>query len=125
MDVRLDKWLQVARMFKTRSQATRACSLSRVKVNGLTAKPHKTLTVGDTIEIERDHGWTQKIVVQQLRDKPVRKDLAAELYEDQSEPKPELSQLERLMKAPPVRRERGKGRPTKRERRELERWRGD
>jgi len=125
MEVRLDKWLQVARMFKTRSQATRACSLSRVKVNDLVAKPHKTLAVGDVVEIERDDGWTQKIAVRQLRDKPVRKDMAAELYDDQSVPRPELSKLERLMKAPPVRRERGKGRPTKRERREIERWQGD
>ncbi len=125
MDVRLDKWLQVARMFKTRSQATRACSLSRVKVNGQAAKPHKALAVGDTVEIERDDGWIQKLVVRQLRDKPVRKDLAAELYDDQSAPRPELTKLERLMKAPPVRRDRGKGRPTKRERREIERWQGD
>jgi len=122
MDVRLDKWLQVARMFKTRSQATRACTLSRVKVNGLPAKPHKSLAVGDRIEIERGDDWTQEIEVRELRDKPVRKDLAAGLYEDHSPPRPELTMVERLMKAPPVKRERGKGRPTKKDRREIERW---
>lgn len=121
MDVRLDKWLQVARMYKTRSQATRACTLSRVKVNGQAAKPHKSLAVGDRIEIERDD-WTQVIEVRELRDKPVRKDLAAGLYEDHSPPRPELTAVERLMKAPPVRRERGKGRPTKRDRRQMDRW---
>ncbi|MGD2113539.1 MAG: S4 domain-containing protein [Acidobacteriota bacterium] len=123
MEVRLDKWLQVARMFKTRSQATRACSLSRVKVNGQVAKPHKTLSVGDSIEIERKDDWTQVIEVRELRDKPVRKDRAADLYEDRSPPRPKLTELEKLMQKPLVRRERGKGRPTKKERRQMDRWR--
>lgn len=124
MDVRLDKWLQVARMFKTRSRASRACSLSRVKVNGQTAKPHKTLSVGDRIEIDRRDDWTQVIEVVELRDKPVRKDLARELYEDHSPPRPKPTEFERLIKQPLVRRKRGKGRPTKKERRQMERWRG-
>lgn len=123
MEVRLDKYLQVARMFKTRSQATRACTLSRVRVNGQSAKPHKTLSVGDRIEIERGGDWTQVIVVRELRDKPVPKAEAAGLYDDESPPRPRLSQVERLMKRPPVQREPGKGRPTKKERREMERWR--
>ncbi|MFP3941813.1 MAG: RNA-binding S4 domain-containing protein [Thermoanaerobaculia bacterium] len=125
MAVRLDKWLQVARMFKTRSQATKACTRSRVKVNDQSAKPHKTLAVGDRVEIERSDGWTQVLVVRDLRDKPVRKAEATLLYDDESPPRPRLSEVERLMKkAPPVRRERGKGRPTKKERRQLEKWRG-
>jgi len=109
-------------MYKTRSQATRACTISRVKVNGQTAKPHKSLAVGDRIEIDRGDNWTQVIEVRELRDKPVRKDLAADLYEDQSPPRPKLTMVEKLMKAPPVKRERGKGRPTKKERRQMERW---
>jgi ribosome-associated heat shock protein Hsp15 len=124
MDVRLDKWLQVARMFKTRSRATRACTLSRVKVNGQVAKPHRSLSVGDRIEIERRDDWTQVIEVVELRDKPVRKDLAPDLYEDQSPPRPKLTEFEKLIKQPVVKRERGKGRPTKKERRQLDRWRG-
>lgn len=123
MSVRLDKWLQVARMFKTRSQATRACTLSRVKVDGQVAKPHKALAVGDRIEIDRGDGWTQVVVVRELKDRPVRKAEAAELYADESPPRPQLSAVERLMKRPPVQRERGKGRPTKKERRQMERWR--
>lgn len=125
MPVRLDKWLQVARMFKTRSQATRACTLSRVKVAGQVAKPHKTLEVGDRIEIDRGEGWTQVVVVRELKDKPVRKAEAAELYVDESPPRPQLSPVERLMKRPPAQRERGMGRPTKKERRQMERWRED
>lgn len=123
MSVRLDKWLQVARMFKTRSQATRACTLSRVKVDGQVAKPHKALAVGDRIEIDRGEGWTQVVVVRELKDKPVRKAEAADLYVDESPPRPQLSPVERLMKRPPVLRERGTGRPTKKERRQMERWR--
>jgi ribosome-associated heat shock protein Hsp15 len=124
MEVRLDKWLQVARMFKTRSQATRACTLSRVRVGGQNAKPHRSVAVGDRIEIERAGDWTQTIVVRELRDKPVAKAEAAGLYDDQSPPRPELSELERLMRRPPERREQGAGRPTKKERRQIERWRG-
>jgi len=125
MTVRLDKWLQVARMFKTRSQATRACTLSRVKVDGQVAKPHKALSVGDRIEIDRGDGWSQVVVVRVLKDRPVKKAEAADLYTDESPPRPELSPLDRLMKRPPVQRERGRGRPTKKERRQLERWRDD
>ena len=123
MEVRLDKYLQVARMFKTRSQATRACTLSRVRVNGQSAKPHKALAVGDRIEIERGGEWTQVVVVRELRDKPVPKAEAAALYDDESPPRPKLSEVERLMRRPPVQREPGRGRPTKKERREMERWR--
>lgn len=123
MEVRLDKWLQVARMFKTRSQATRACTLSRVRVNGLSAKPHKVVAVGDRIEVERGADWTQVIVVRELRDKPVPKAEAARLYDDESPPRPKLSEVERLMRRPPVQREAGTGRPTKKERREMDRWR--
>jgi ribosome-associated heat shock protein Hsp15 len=122
MEVRLDKWLQVARMFKTRSQATRACNLSRVRVNGQTAKPHKSLSLGDRVEVEQGD-WTRVLVVRELRDKPVAKALAAELYEDLSPPRPRLSEIERLMRRPPERRDRGRGRPTKKERRDQEKWR--
>jgi ribosome-associated heat shock protein Hsp15 len=121
--VRLDKWLQVARMFKTRSQATRACTLNRVRVNDQTAKPHRNLSVGDRVEIDRGDGWSQVIEVRRLADKPVRKAEAPELYEDLSGPRPKMTDMEKLMRRPPAQRERGMGRPTKRERRHMERWR--
>jgi ribosome-associated heat shock protein Hsp15 len=124
MEVRLDKWLQIARMFKTRTQANRACTLSRVQVNGQSAKPHRAVVVGDRIEIERAADWTQVVVVRELRDRPVAKAEAASLYADESPPRPVLSELERLMRRPSEIRERGAGRPTKKERREMERWKG-
>lgn len=122
MSVRLDKWLQVARVFKTRSQATRACNLNRVQVNGSSAKPHKLLKIEDRIEIElRD--WTRILIVKELRDKPLPKAEAARVYEDLTPPKPELDPIERLLGKGPAHRDRGQGRPTKKERRQMERWR--
>ena len=122
--VRIDKWLQVARVFKTRSRATRACNLSRVRVNGVIAKAHRHLAIGDRIEVElRD--WKRILVVQELHDRPLPKKEVPRLFEDESPPRPKLDPLERLMRRRPVERERGKGRPSKRERRQLDRLRGD
>jgi histidyl-tRNA synthetase len=67
MEVRLDKWLQVARMFKTRSQATAACTAGRVRVAGQPAKPHKRVEIGDRIEVGQGD-WTRILVVRELLD---------------------------------------------------------
>lgn len=122
--VRLDKWLQVARVFKTRSQATKACTLSRVRVNGAVAKPHRNLALEDKVEVEYGE-WTRVLVVKELRDKTLPKAEAQRVFEDLSPPKPTLDEMQRLMRRQPVMRERGKGRPSKRERRELDRLRGE
>jgi len=119
MDVRLDKWLQVARVFKTRSQATHACTLGRVRVNGQPAKPHRHLALEDRVEVEQGD-WTRILVVKELRDRPLRKEEAAALFEDLSPPRPVLDAFQRLLRRPPVRRAPGAGRPTKKERREIE-----
>ncbi len=124
MSVRLDKWLQVARMFKTRSQATHACNLGRVTVNGTVAKPHRALALDDRIEVVQGD-WARILVVKELRDRPVPKADAAQLYEDLSPPRPPRDSLERLLRRPAVRREKGAGRPTKKERRDIDRLRGE
>ncbi len=121
MSVRLDKWLQVARVFKTRSQATHAVDLNRVRVNGQSAKPHRNLAPGDRVEVELGE-WTRVLIVKELRDKPVSKEEARTLYEDQSPPRPESDPFQRLLRRPPVLRDAGTGRPTKKERRDMERW---
>jgi ribosome-associated heat shock protein Hsp15 len=121
MSVRLDKWLQIARVFKTRSQATHAVDLNRVRVNGQTVKPHRNLVPGDKIEVQIGD-WTRVLIVKELRDKPVSKEEARTLFEDQSPPRPESDPLQRLLRRPPVRRDPGAGRPTKKERRDMERW---
>lgn len=120
--VRVDKWLQVARVFKTRSQATRACNLSRVRVNGSITKAHRNLALGDRIEVElRD--WKRILVVKELHDKPLPKKEVPRLFDDESPPKPQLDPLDRLMRRQPVVREKGKGRPSKKDRRQIERLR--
>lgn len=121
MSVRLDKWLHVARVFKTRTQATHAVDLNRVKVNGQQAKPHRNLVPGDRIEVEIGD-WTRVLIVKELRDKPVSKEEARTLYEDQSPPRPESDPIQRLLRRPPAQREAGAGRPTKKDRRDMERW---
>lgn len=121
MPVRVDKWLQVARVFKTRSQATRACSLGRVTVNGQRAKAHRALDLDDQVEVELGD-WRRVLLVRELRDRPLPKKEAARIFEDRSPPRPVRDPLERALAGPAVRREKGKGRPTKRERREMERW---
>lgn len=122
MSVRLDKWLQVARMFKTRTKATHACDLGRVRVNGQSAKPHRQLAVGDRVELTQGD-WDRVLVVQDLKDKPVPKADAPKLYEDLSPPRPAPDPLARLMRRPLVTREAGAGRPTKKERRDMESFR--
>jgi ribosome-associated heat shock protein Hsp15 len=124
MPVRLDKWLQVARMFKTRTQATHACELGRVKVNGQAAKAHRQLAPGDRIELTQGD-WERVLTVRELRDRPVAKALAAGLYEDLSGPRPAPDPLQRLMRRPPSLRESGAGRPTKKDRRDIDRWESD
>src|SRR5688500_9271745 len=124
MDVRLDKWLQVARVFKTRSQATHACTLGRVKVNGQAAKPHRHLALEDRVEVEQGD-WTRVLVVKELRDRPLPKAEPARLSEDLSRPRPVLAPRERRLRRPPMRRATGAGRPTKKERRDIDRLSGD
>jgi len=123
LEVRLDKWLQVARVFKTRSQATRAIHLNRVKVNGAQAKAHRQVALGDRLEVEKGD-WVRILEVKALRDKSVPKAEARKLFEDHSPPPP-ADPVDRLMRRPPVRREKGTGRPTKKERRQIEKLRGD
>ncbi|MDH3402062.1 MAG: S4 domain-containing protein [Acidobacteriota bacterium] len=122
MAVRLDKWLQVARMFKTRSQATKACQLGRVRVNGARAKPHRLLAVDDRVEVEKGD-WTRILVVRELQDRPLPKAEAPRLYRDESPPPPAPDPLARWARRPAATRDRGLGRPTKKERRDLDRLR--
>src|SRR5438270_5485470 len=121
MSVRLDKWLHVACVFKTRTQATHAVDLNRVRVNGQTAKPHRNLVPGDRLDVEIGE-WTRVLIVKELRDKPVSKEEARTLYEDLSPPRPASDSFQRLLRRPPVQREKGAGRPTKKERRDIDRW---
>ena len=121
MPDRLDKWLQIARAFKTRSQATRACQLGRVRVNGSKAKAHRPLAIGDRVEVDKLRGWTRILVVQELHDKPLPKAEAPRLYVDESPPIPARDPLTQLLSRSAGKREQGLGRPTKKERRDTDR----
>jgi ribosome-associated heat shock protein Hsp15 len=101
--VRLDVWLDVACLFRTRSEAQRECKVGRVTVNGVVAKPHRDVRVGDELVIARPGGRKQTIVVRGLADKHIAKAEARELYEDRTPPPTaeeiEARRLERLFRA--------------------------
>jgi ribosome-associated heat shock protein Hsp15 len=111
----------VARIYKTRTQATRGCTLGKVHVNGERAKPHRHLRLEDRVEIDLAD-WQRILIVRELRDRPVAKAEAAKLYEDLSGPRPKLDAIDRAMRGPGVRREKGAGRPTKQDRRAMEKF---
>jgi len=122
--VRLDVWLDVACLFKTRSEAQKACKAGKVDVNGQPAKPNRLLRAGDELVIGRPFGRTQRLAVKALADKHVSKADARLLYEDLT-PQPtaeeiEMRRMDRLFRAqmtPPKA-------PDKRQRRALRRLQG-
>jgi ribosome-associated heat shock protein Hsp15 len=101
--VRLDVWLDVACLFRTRSEAKKACEGGKIDVNGEPAKPHRTIRVGDTLEISRPFGRKQKVIVKGLAEKHIAKADARALYEDRTpQPTPEqveMRRAERLYRA--------------------------
>ena len=119
---RLDKWLQVSRMFRTRSKATAACAAGRITVNGQQAKAHRRLAVGDRIEF-RIRDWQRILIVRELRERSLPKAEAPRLYEDLSPPKPEPPRRDAQAVVVAAHRRRGAGRPTKRDRRLIDRLR--
>jgi ribosome-associated heat shock protein Hsp15 len=116
---RIDRYLWAIRLYKTRSDATDACKAGHVEINGRTAKPASPVTPGDRIEA-RLHGRTRIVEVVDVIDKRVGAAIAVTCFTDHSPPPPprDLQPLfgDRLP---------GTGRPTKRDRRQLDRWRRD
>lgn len=124
--VRLDIWLDVACLFRTRSEAQKACKLGKVEVNGQTAKPHRDVRLGDRLIINRPLGRRQTVVVRGLADAHISKADARELYEDQTPaPTPEEVEMRRMERlARQFMRPAHAGAPDKRERREIRRAKG-
>jgi len=122
--VRIDVWLDVACLFRTRSEAQKACKAGKIDVNGQGAKPNRRLRIGDTIAIGRPFGRTQRVTVRALAEHHLPKAGARQLYVDLT-PAPtaeeiEARRLERMYRAavtPPRA-------PDKRERRLLRKLRG-
>lgn len=113
--VRVDVWLWSVRLLKTRSMAGAACRGGHVRVNDERAKPSTTVRRGDEVRLRHD-GRERIVIVQQIIRKRVGAAIAEECLIDKSPPPPPRDAL-----IPIGRRERGAGRPTKRDRRELER----
>ena len=117
MTTRVDQWLWAVRLFKTRSAATDACRGGHVKVNGNPAKAATPVKPGDRVEAYANERHRDLEVVEPI-DKRVGAAIAATCLIDHSPPPPD-----REWEPPVFARERGAGRPTKRERRELDRFR--
>lgn len=115
---RIDQWLHAVRITKTRSDAAAACRGGHVKINGKAAKPSSPVKVGDRVEAlvkqrQRVAEVTRVII------KRVGASIAAECYVDHSPPPPERDHVQPLFAV----RDRGAGRPTKRDRRKIDQLR--
>ena len=117
---RLDIWLDIACLFRTRSEAQKACKIGRVGVNGQPAKSHREIKPGDEIVISRPLGRKQTVFVLELAERHIAKADARALYEDRT-PKPteeeiemrRIARLARAFSSGPV------AKPDKRERRRI------
>ncbi|MED7950830.1 RNA-binding S4 domain-containing protein [Kitasatospora sp. NPDC058201] len=116
--VRVDSWIWSVRLAKTRSAAADACKAGHVRVNGERAKPAQSLKPGDEVRV-RQEGYERVVVVRKLIRKRVGAEVAAECLVDNSPPRPPRELL-----AVPGLRDRGAGRPTKRDRRDMNQLRG-
>jgi ribosome-associated heat shock protein Hsp15 len=120
--VRLDVWLDVACLFRTRSEAQKACKLGKIVVNGQAAKPHREVRAGDEIVIARPLGRKQQVVVRALADRHIARADARELYEDVTPaPTPEEVAMRRMERLARQFMPASAGSPDKRERRQLRR----
>jgi ribosome-associated heat shock protein Hsp15 len=101
--LRLDLWLDIACLFRTRSEAQQACKSGKISVNGQSAKPNRLLRAGDAIEISRPFGRKQQLVVRALDDHHIAKADARQLYEDRTPPPTpeeiEMRKIERMHRA--------------------------
>ena len=115
-EVRLDRWLCAARIFKSRTLANEACAGGRVKLNDARAKPRHPLRVGDRVHVQTEV-QLRILEVMALADRRQSPPKARELYADHSPPPPPREEIF-------LHRPRGSGRPTKRDRRLQQRLRG-
>lgn len=117
-EVRIDKYLWAIRAFKTRSDATEACKGNKVKVNGQDAKPSRNIRIGDLITV-RKGAVTYTYKVLDLIEKRQGAKLVSQFVENLT-PEEELEKLRAPVETFFLKRDRGTGRPTKKERRQME-----
>ena len=123
--VRADKWLWSVRIFKSRSMATDACKSGKVKTKGIAIKPSYLVVRGEILEVKKN-GFNLVFKVKDLLDKRVSAVLAEPCYENLT-PEDELNKYKDwyIGKAAPERRDKGAGRPTKKERRTIDDFKND
>jgi ribosome-associated heat shock protein Hsp15 len=123
-NVRIDKWLWATRLFKTRREASAACQAGKVKLNGRSIKPGRTVKIGDELQITRKM-YKQQIRIRGLSERRVAHKNAVTLFEDFT-PEKEIDQarLVRQLDRAFYRDRYKAGRPTKRERRALQKLKG-
>ncbi|GIG24690.1 RNA-binding S4 domain-containing protein [Cellulomonas denverensis] len=115
---RVDRWVWAVRLTKTRAAAATACRAGHVKVNGERAKPATSIKAGDEVRVRGD-GPERIVVVRAVIERRVGAAVAVQCYRDDTPPPPPKEHV-----AVAAQRDRGAGRPTKRERREIDRLRG-
>lgn len=118
MATRIDKWLWSVRIFKTRTDATDACRNNRITVNGSAAKPSKEIKPGDTITVKKmPVVYTLKVIDVVSNRQPAKN---VHLYMENITPQSELDKLNPISGGAFMWREKGTGRPTKKDRREID-----
>ena len=120
--MRIDKWLWAARFFKTRGLASDAIDGGKIKVNGVQVKPAKEIGAGDMIEINVHEKWI--VVVRGINAQRRPAPEARLLYEETSESKERREKLAELQRIAPTPGADFKGRPTKRDRRQIKQFGG-
>ena len=113
---RVDKWVWAVRLYKTRAEATEACKGGHVSVNGQRAKPATPVAVGSRVEAYANERH-RSVEVAEVIERRVGASIAVACYVDHTPPEAQQD------RTPVAARERGTGRPTKRDRRQMDRWR--
>ncbi len=120
--IRIDKWLWAVRLFKTRTQASDACKGGKVKMEGVNLKPSREVKAGDVLEVHHNH-IKRTVKVKVAAKNRVAAKLVPDLMEDLT-PAEEFEKLEMMNKLNQEKRDRGMGRPTKKDRRDIDRMKG-
>ena len=119
-NTRIDKWLWAVRIFKTRAQATEACAGGKVKIDGTAVKASRNIVQNDIVQVRK--GIVKYLYkVRNIAEKRMGAKLVPDFLEDMT-PEEELAKLQSAHKQPIQTREKGQGRPTKRERRNMDKF---
>jgi len=120
MEVRIDKWLWCVRVYKTRSIATEGCRAGKVKINGQETKASHIVKIGETIEVQIEQ-LKRILLVKDILDRRVSAKIAVDFMEDLT-PAEDIEKIRIARKTNFEKRDRGIGRPTKRERRDIDKF---